>query len=68
MDADFSGLWKNENDQYPVCVNSRNVYVMTLGGCPLHWVSNPQTDISLSTLEDEYIALSQAIYDLLPLR
>ena len=41
---------------------------MIFGGCPLHWVSKIHTDISLSTLESEYIALSQAIRDLLHLR
>ena len=39
---------------------------MTLGGCPLHWVSNLHTEIYLSILEAEYIALSQAMRDLLP--
>ena len=32
------------------------------------WVSKLQTEIALSTLEAEYIALSQAMRELLPLR
>ena len=68
MDAYFAGLCKQEDYQYPVCVKSSNGYVITLGGCPLHWVSNLKTDISLSNLEAEYIYLYQAINDLLPLR
>ena len=36
--ADFEGLWKHEDDQDPVCVNSRTGYVMNLGGCPLHCI------------------------------
>ena len=42
-----------------MCVKSRTGYIMTLGGCPFHWVSKLQTEISLSTLESEYIDLSQ---------
>ena len=49
VDAYFSGLWKHEDGHYPVCVKSRTEYVMTLGGCPFHWVSKLQTYISLST-------------------
>ena len=43
VDADFSGLWKHEYGQDPVCMNSRTGYVMTLGGCIFHWVSKLQT-------------------------
>ena len=66
--ADFAGLWSHESDQDPVCVKSRTGYVMTLGGCPLVWASKLQTEISLSTLEAEYIALSTAMRELIPIR
>jgi hypothetical protein len=39
-----------------------------LGGFPLVWKSQLQTEISLSTLESEYSALSQSMRTLLPLR
>ncbi len=68
VDADFAGLWNFEDDQDPVCVRSRTGYVMTLNGCPVHFVSKLQTEIALSTLEAEYIALSQAMRDLVPMR
>ena len=68
VDADFAGLWSYEVDQDPVCVKSCTGYVMTLGDCPVHWVSKLQQEISLSTLEAEYIALSQAMRELLPMR
>ena len=68
VDADFAGLWNHEDDQDPVCVKSRTGYVLTLGTFPLHWVSKLQSEISLSTCEAEYIALSQAMRDLLPMR
>jgi hypothetical protein len=68
VDADFAGLWNVEDDQDPVCVKSRTGYVLTLGNCPLLWVSKLQTEIALSTTEAEYIALSQAMRDLIPMR
>jgi histone deacetylase 1/2 len=68
VDADFAGLWKHESDQDPVCVKSRTGYVITLGGCPVIWVSKLQTEIALSTLEAEYIALSSSMRDLVPMR
>ena len=45
VDADFAGLLTHEDDQDPVCVKSKTGYVMTLGGCPLHWVSKLQTEL-----------------------
>ena len=35
-------------------------------GCPIIWVSKLQTEIALSTTEAEYIALSQAMRDVIP--
>jgi hypothetical protein len=68
VEADFAGLWNYESDQDPVCVRSRTGYVITLGGCPVIWVSKLQTEIALITLEAEYIALSTSMRDLLPMR
>ena len=67
-DADFAGLWNVESDQDPVCVKSRTGYVIMFASCPVTWVSKLQSEISLSTLEAEYIALSQAMRDFLPMR
>lgn len=68
VDADFAGLWHKENDQDPLCVKSRTGFVITIGGCPLQWTSKLQTEIALSTMEAEYIALSHAMRELLPIR
>jgi len=68
VDADFAGLWNYEDDQDPVCVKSRTGYVFTLGGCPLTWSSKLQGLVACSTLEAEYIALSQAMRELLPMQ
>ena len=66
--ADFAGLWNVEDSQDPVCVKSRTGYVITLANCPLVWASKLQTEIACSTLESEYIALSTAIRELIPIR
>jgi hypothetical protein len=68
VDSDFAGLWRQEDDQDPVCVKSRTGYVLMLAGCPLLWVSKLQTEIALSTMESEYIALSQSMRDVIPMR
>lgn len=68
VDADFAGLWKREDDQNPLCVKSRTGYLITLGGCPLTWTSKMQTEIAMSTMEAEYIALSHSMRELIPIR
>jgi hypothetical protein len=68
VDADFAGLWGYEDDQDPVCVKSRTGFVFTVAGCPVSWTSKLQTEIALSTLEAEYIALSLAMRELIPMR
>jgi hypothetical protein len=67
-DADYAGLWNHEDDQDPFCVKSRTGYTMMLNGNPIHWVSKLQSMIALSTTEAEYIALSQSMRELLPMR
>jgi hypothetical protein len=68
VDADYAGLWGVEDDQDPTCVKSRTGFVITLGGAPVLWISKLQTEICLSTLESEYVALSHAMRELLPMR
>ena len=51
MGADFSGLYKYEDDQDLVSVKSSTGYVIILSGCILVWVSKPQRYIYLSTLK-----------------
>ena len=67
-DADFAGLWNTEDAKDPICVRSRSGFVITLGGTPVLWSSKLQTEITLSTTESEYVALSTAMRSLLPLR
>ena len=67
-DTDFAGLWGHENLQYPICARSKNGFVETCNNCPILWVSKVQTDISLSTLHSEYVALSHSVGALLTLK
>lgn len=68
VDADFAGLYKREPNNDPNSARSRTGYILLLGGFPLIWKSHLQTEISLSTLEAEYSALSSATRALIPLR
>ena len=68
VDADFGGLFSVEDKQDPISVKSRTGYVITYRGAPLLWASKMQTQVALSTMEAEYIALSQSMRDLIPIR
>ena len=65
-DADFAGLYGHEDVQDPHCARSRTGYVILAFGCPVLWKSKLQTEIALSTMEAEYVAMSQACKDLFP--
>ena len=67
-DADFVGLWGHENPQDAIFAGSRTGFVVTFVNFPLLWVSKIQTDISLSTLLSEYVALSHSVRALLTLK
>jgi hypothetical protein len=68
VDADFGGLFSVEDKQDPISVKSRTGYVITYRDAPLMWASKMQTQVALSTMEAEYIALSQSMRDLIPIR
>ena len=51
-----------------ISVKSRTVILLTLGDVPIFWSSKLQTEISLSTLEAEYIALSSGMRELVAAR
>ena len=42
--------------------------MITIANCSLLWVSKLQSEYALSTLHAEYVALSQSLRDLLPLK
>jgi histone deacetylase 1/2 len=66
-DADFAGLYGHEDSQDPHCARSRTGYIIMAFGCPVLWKSRLQTEIALSTMEAEYVALSTACKDLFPI-
>jgi hypothetical protein len=67
VDADFAGGWSKTDASDTNTVLSRTGYVIMYAGCPLIWCSKLQTEIALSTTEAEYIALSQAMREVIPL-
>jgi len=67
VDSDFAGMWHREHTHLRDNVLSRTGYVIFLGGCPVTWASHLQTEIVLSTTESEYIPLSSAARELIPL-
>ena len=68
VDADFAGNYTTENNEDPNSVKSRTGCVIKYAGCPITWFSRLQSEIALSTTEAEYIALSTAAREVLPLR
>ena len=68
MDADFTRGFDHKiagND--PTTSKSRSGWVITYMGCPVTWSSKLQTLTALSMMEAEYIALSMACHDLIPM-
>lgn len=66
VDASFAPGWKPDDADNATNLLSRSGYVIMYAGCPVHWSSKMQTEIALSTAEAEYIALSQAMRDVIP--
>ena len=68
VDTDFAGMWDTADSDDPSSVKSRTGYVIAFTNCPVLWVSKLQTEIALSTMEAEYIALSQAMHNIIPMQ
>jgi hypothetical protein len=67
VDADFVGGWDPELADDADTVYSRTGFTIRYAGCPVLWVSKLQSEIALSTAEAEYIAMSQALRETIPL-
>jgi len=61
VDASFTGDWD------PDTARSRTGYVILYASCPVIWASKLQSEIALSTTESEYLAISTATREVLPL-
>jgi len=67
-DADYCGNWNRSIAMDNIdTARSRTGYLIRFGGCLLLWASRLQTEIALSTTEAEYIALSAALREVIPL-
>jgi hypothetical protein len=68
VDAAHASEWSSKPaGTDPRTARSRMGYVITYAGYPMHWTSKIQTEIALSSTEAEYIALSQAMREVLPI-
>ena len=68
VDADFSGNWDPkapEGDRDTA--RSRHGYIIEYDGCPILWKSQLQTEICLSSTESEYVGLSYALREVIPI-
>ncbi len=66
-DTDFLG---NRNREFapmdPSTTKSQSGWIIFYAGCPNFWASKLQPQIALSTTKAEYIAMSQALRDVIP--
>ena len=68
VDADFSGNWRPEGSQMdPMTAKSHSGWIIQYAGCPITWAPKLQTLTALSTTEAEYVVLSMAMREQLPL-
>ena len=67
VNTDFAGGWSTNESDNPASVYSRTGYIIEYKKCPILWVSKLQPEISLSTTESEYIALSQTMREIIPM-
>jgi hypothetical protein len=68
VDADFAGCWSTADAENADNVLSQTGFVICYANCPLIWCSKLQTEIALSTAEAEYIAMSHALRETIPIQ
>ncbi len=67
-DVDFSGNWNREFAPIDHSnAKSRSGWIIFYAGCPVSWASKLQSQIALSTTKAEYITMSQALCDVIPI-
>ena len=67
VDADFAGNWEPEKTQDVGMAQSRHGFCIKYAGCTIHWKSQLQREIALSSTESEYTGLSYVIRDTIPI-
>jgi hypothetical protein len=67
-DAGFSGNWNREYAPVnPSIAKSQSGWIIIYAGCPVSWASKLLSQIALSKTKAEYIAMSQALRDVIPI-
>lgn len=67
-DADFAGNWDvHTAGEDRNTARSRTGYIIKYASMPISWASKLQTEVALSSTESEYIALSTALREVLPM-
>ena len=61
VDADFAGGWNSTQADDANNVYSHTSFVICHAGCLVYWQSKLLTEIALSTVKAEYVAMSQAL-------
>ena len=66
--ADFYHSWDdNFADVDPAIAKSQSGLFITYAGCPILWVSKSKTHVATSTTMTEYVDLSSALRDVIPI-
>ena len=68
VNADFAGNYNAKEADNPATMQSCIGFIVTLGSVPVLWKSVLQTEITLSTMEAEYITPSTAMHKLIQLQ
>ena len=68
VDASFCNNWEPETAEWDAdTARSRTGYVIMIADCPVTWASKLQAEVALSTTESEYITISTATREVLPM-
>ena len=67
VDADFAGNWDPAETDDVDTARSRHGFCIKYANCIIHWKSQLQREIALSSTESEYTGLSYAIRDVIPI-
>jgi hypothetical protein len=66
--VDFSGNWNKEFAPVdPSTAKLQSGWIIFYAGCPIFWASKLQSQGALSTTEAEFIAMLQALCDIIPI-
>jgi hypothetical protein len=67
-DADFSRNWNKEFIPIdPSTAKSQSGWIIFYAGCLISWASKLQSQLSFSTTKAKYIAMSQALCNVIPI-